>query len=60
MYIISVCRSGRRNWDGTGGTGAALKHYEVFIHLYYTEEHSSCFYMVKMTSLCLALPAVPL
>jgi ubiquitin carboxyl-terminal hydrolase 5/13 len=21
--------SGRQNWDGTGGTGAALKHFEA-------------------------------
>ena len=26
--IIRCSGSGRRNWDGSGGTGAALKHFE--------------------------------
>ncbi len=26
---VFFLRSGRRNWDGSGGTGAALRHYEA-------------------------------
>ncbi len=27
-FLFRFIRSGRRNWDGSGGTGAALCHYE--------------------------------
>ncbi len=28
-FLFHLLRSGRRNWDGSGGTGAALRHYEA-------------------------------
>ena len=28
VVITGYIGSGRQNWDGSGGTGAALRHYE--------------------------------